>query len=384
MYKLKISYLSKLRNQKFPEAFDNICTFLERGEITEDYLAACLNNVKAKKGELILLRNKRMKHPLTRTMSELNSARQDYLLSLRSTITNSFRSPYADERNAAKVLDIWLDGHREYLSKPRIHDQNRLVYQLTEEVDKDSALESAMELLNLTRIFGSIKMATSDIKAAFVKRSADQEAHNKKAAELRDGAYEWMKLLINALELAIKLESENSATYVGYWNEIAKMLDNFNASEQSRSTRRRNTAEKNEQSVDDEVDGEMDVEVMSNTPATRTTPKTTTTMRNTPYSAAGLNNGMDMDLQNVEETNEDLAATGDAMNGSGTINNNDVAAPTDGNTAQADDAMTDNVAASEATATGNGELTDGNPKTATADGGTTGHSDANDYNSKDE
>lgn len=380
MDKLNISYLNRMRNQEFPDVFRAICSVLERDEITETYLADFLDKAKAKKDGLGLLKNMMRKHPITKTIRDMTLDRHDYLSSLTGKITAGLKSPLADERKAAQVLDVWLERYSAYLKLPKTTEQNTLVEQMADDIEIDSDIDEAMESLDLNSTFDSIKIITADIQNAYDRRSEDMEAQRIMANKVRREAYRAMKRLINALDMAIEEDNENSEKYIRYWNEIGKILDQFYAKVQMRSTWYKYAAEKkkNEQPVDGEVDGEMGDDANGNAPAARSTPRMTTTLRSTPYSTAGLNNGMGMDLQNGEETNEDLATTNDAMMGSGTINNNDVAAPTDGNTAQADDAKTDDVATSEATATGNGELTDGDAKTATADGGTTGHEGATD------
>ena len=380
MEKINLSFLNRLRNQEFPDVFRAICSVLERDEITETYLVDNLEKVKAKKEGLGLLKNMKRKHPITKTIREMTISRHDYLLSLRGKITYGLKSPIAEERNAANVLDAWLDRYLEYLKLPRTTEQNTLVEQMADDMDNFADINDAITSIGLQNMFDAIKAITQDIMTAYDRRSESKEAERIKANKVRNEAYDAMKRLINALDMAINEGNENSARYIRYWNEISDILNVFNAKVQMRSTWNKYAAEKkNEQPVDNGVDGEKDDDAQGNMQPTRTTPRMTTAMRSTPYSTAGLNKGMDMDLQNGEKTNEDLPATNNAMNGSGTINNNDVATPTNGNTAQADDAKTDNATTTEGiTSTGNGEETDGDAKTATADGGATGHSDAND------
>ena len=381
MHKLNVSYLNRLRNQEFPDVFRAICSVLERDEISETYLVDFLEKAKSKMNSLGLLKNMRMKHPITRTITQLTRDRHAYLLSLKGKITYGLKSPIIEERNAANVLDAWLDRYREYLKQPRTSEQNNLVAQMADDIDKFANINDAFNSAGLLNMFDSIKAITTDIELAYDNRSESMEDQRIMANKVRLEAYDAMKRLINALDMAIEEGNENSEKYKRYWNEISKILDMFYAKVQMRSTWHKYAAEKkNEQPVDNGVDGETGDDAEGNAPATRTTPRMTTAMRSTPYSTAGLNKGMDMDLQNGQPLNDSLTIDNDAddaMNGSVTFNNNDVATPTDGNKAQADDATTQNGTNGEAT-TGNGELTSSDPKPATVDDDTTGHSDAND------
>lgn len=389
--KLSISYLGKLTNQKFPAAYASILTTMEESVITEDYLKECLEVAKAKQDELGFLGNMRSKHPLTKVISEMNSSRHAYLLSLRGSANNALKSPFDDERKAGMVLVAWLEKYHQQLTAPRIYEQHNLVNQLNEDIDKYENIAEAMTTLNIARVFSSIRMITEDIAKTHKQRTRDKNAGNRLARLLRTNALTELKRLMNALDVAITQNSENRAVYVGYWNDIATELDAHNAAAESRKTRKRTAAEKDDKADGAEADGteadgqmnqmgSMGNDGADNAPKARSTGATATAMRSSVYATAGAKGGMDMDLQNAEETNEDLATTSNATMGGGAINSNDVATTADGNLGQADDAKADDAASGDAnstsTATGNGELTGGDANSASTDGGTTGHEGA--------
>ena len=68
--KISISYLGKLKNEKFPAAYASILRTMEGSVITEEYLTECLEVAKAKQDELGFLGNMRGKHPLTEVIRE--------------------------------------------------------------------------------------------------------------------------------------------------------------------------------------------------------------------------------------------------------------------------------------------------------------------------
>ena len=126
MLKINVSCLNSLRNQEFPDALASIFTVLESDVIVEEYVIECLEIAKAERKKLGLLKSKRKGHPLSKTLRELNYNRQDYISSFRGRINYSLKSPIETERKAAKVLHAWLNRYSEYLSSPRIHEQNTL------------------------------------------------------------------------------------------------------------------------------------------------------------------------------------------------------------------------------------------------------------------
>ena len=341
MKTINLSYLVRLKNQEFPEVFGTICSILERGDITEQYLVECLEIAKAKQDGLKFLKNMRTKHPLTKTIDQLTRDRHDYLLSLRGKATYGLKSPLATERNAANLLVVWLGRYHEYLKVPKTHEQSLLVDQMVNDIDTTPNLAEALNNVGMKDMFTTIIEITKDIRSVFDNRSEDKQAQSREARKVRNEAYKAMKTLINAVDVSIKLGTENSDTYVGYWNEIARLLDGFNAKVLSRSTRRKTAAEKMEglpveggeveANEDDVPEGDMET--------SDATPKGAVAMQSRPYSAIRLNEHIDVDLQRMEEEIEKSNALEGAMNGSGTFKNDDAEASDSGNAAKADGAV---------------------------------------------
>lgn len=340
--KIHISYMLGLRNQEFPEVFGSICTILERAEITEPYLAECLQLAKTKESGLKFLKNLNRKHLLTSTISELTRDRHDYYLSLRGKAAYSMKSPIVEERNAGRMLVLWLDGYREHLLFAKRHGQNLLCDQLADDIANNASLDEAMDKVGLSAHFNSIKSITTEIRMLWSQRSEDLEAQSREADLVRRQAYEVMKRVINALDMAIMLDGEDSARYVGYWNEIAKLLDQFNAKVLSRSTRRRNAAEEDE--LESPVEGEVNGEE-ENLPEgemnSRSTPNVMAAMHSKPYRVMGLDEPINGDLHNLEEEMDEWDTTEDAMMGSGILNDDDAKASNNGSAAKADEATED-------------------------------------------
>ena len=357
MKELHLSHMMRLKNQEFPEAFLTICSILERTELNEPYLAACLDLAKVEFNKLGLLKNRRRKHPLSRTLRELIFERHDYFSALRGRVTFCLKSPDAKERQAARVLHFWLEGYSELLSRPRMKQQNLLINQLLDDMSNSTAISDAMDDAGLRSYFNSIVDITQQIRDTILERSAERQKYREKAETLKRNAYETMKILTNALEMAIKLDSEDRDMYVDYWNEICGILTMFNTDARNRATRRRTAAEKeearkeNEQPMegDEDANAELDDEVlgdalegdanMDDVPVVRSAKsRSIQTLRNEPYHVVRLNGNGDMgtDLQPLKEEVEEPVSTADAMNGSGTLINDDAKASGNGTTVKAE------------------------------------------------
>lgn len=252
-----ISFLLRLRNQEFPAAYGMISSILEGEEIDVEYVTQSFEAVKAHNKKLLFLKNMKLRHPLTKPISDLKYNRQDYMLSLKGRVTSALKSPIVKEREAAKILDLWLHGHREYLSTASIHEQTMLVDQMMDEISTVPRIQTAIEDAGVMGIMDSIQSTTTELNETFLSRTKEKVAASRKASELRSAAYLDMKAFLNSLELANTLGDLDNTVFMGYVNEINDITDHFKAKYQSRTTRRKNVAEAEANKVENPENGEQ-------------------------------------------------------------------------------------------------------------------------------
>lgn len=342
MQNINVSYLYRLRNQAFPEAFSTICSILDRSEIAEEYLAACLAKAKAHIPKLVCLKNMNLTHPLTKKLSDMKYERHDYFLAIKGRVSNNLRSPKETERKASAVLDLWLHGYRQYLATASINEQNNLVIQMADDISSDLEIATAMDDADCSDIFSAIESLSINIKDAILKRSADRVAKRRKADVVRRAAYKDMKTLLNGIDMAINLGSDDSSTYVGYRTEISDILNQFNAKTMSRATRKKNAedAQKDREEGNSADGGARGMEVLGNSMMTPKMAQPKSTTMSGPYSVLAKHEDMGMDLQKGDSANASLTTEPLAMSESETNGGS----------------LVDNDKKAEATATGNGDL----------------------------
>ncbi|MDD2476558.1 MAG: DUF6261 family protein [Dysgonamonadaceae bacterium] len=244
MYKINLYYITKLKNQEFPAAYEMICSMLEEEELTVEDVAESYENVKAHIDKLHFLQNMKLQHPLTRTIRRLADQRNDYLRSLKGRVVSALTSPVETERKAAEVLNLWLHGYREYLSRARIHEQNVLVGQMMNNYQSKLAIQEAVADAGVQPFLDSISSITGEIKAALVTRAQEKTAAKRIAMALRRAAYRDLKIFFTSLQMAIVLNKNDSAIYQRYLNEVNDIMEQFKGKYESRITRRKNASEK--------------------------------------------------------------------------------------------------------------------------------------------
>jgi hypothetical protein len=345
MQKLKLkhfnaSHMMQLRNQEVKSSFDEVLRSLDKEEIIVEYVSETLEDAKAESKKLVVLRNMTRKHHLTKTIREQTSDRYGYFTVITDTVKAELKSPFEDERSAAKVLNEWLEPYRKSLSKPLLGVQTTLLEEMSDEVDKVERVAEALTTLDLIRVFNSIKLITEDIKSNITTRSTELSDERREAMMLKRSAYAKMVVFLNSIEMVLNMNGENKATYLRYANRINERLERYKAVVLSRSTRYKTAAEKEEASA---------------------TPPANRAMRSTPYNlTSSFDEGMDMDMQTKGKTNADSTTT-DALNGSETETKNG----------------SDNVANANNATTNNGVLSNKTNGISPADSNTAAHNGAN-------
>ena len=146
------SHLMQLRNQEIGTAFNQILEVLEGEEITVEFVATNLDDAKAEIKKLVALRNMNKKHRLTETISKQVKSRFDYFMVFNETLKTALKSPFEADRDAAKVLDVWLEPYRKSLPGPLLTVQTTLIGEMMDEVGTVEHVSEAIASLDLTNI----------------------------------------------------------------------------------------------------------------------------------------------------------------------------------------------------------------------------------------
>lgn len=254
MQKSLIPYMKRLRNHEFAEAYSLVCKRLVVGESTSENITQAVTEVDSYSSELKFLRNMRGQHPHTKNIRALREKRHQYFLSLRGQISYLARSPIAEEKESAQLLQIWLQRYHEFFKRRSIHAQSRLLANISEEIASSAEIARALSNLNLIPIITSIEVATEDIIDLNQERKDDTKAAAVKAKQIRDTACFKLETLWKALEVSLALRSGSAAESNSLMEGINLAISDFKALYLSKTTRREN------QKLEDELDSEPEAD----------------------------------------------------------------------------------------------------------------------------
>ena len=314
----RASHLMQLKNREFGSSFDRILKIFEEEEFSEEFVATNYEDAKAESEKLASLRNMSKEHHLTEEIHQLKKIRFDSLMIFTSTAKNGLRSPFANTRAAARVLDKWLKAYDKSLKHALIDAQSSLVKEMLGEIDSQSRISGAIETLDLKELFTSITETTKTMHNLIDKRGKEMADDRRKATLLKRGAYAKLIIFLNSIEMVLNMHGGDNEVYMRYVKIVNEQLDYYKAIVLGRSTRHKNSAENEASSNDNDVNGENGESAEGNnnnttTTTTKSQPKMMK-MYNDPYSVLTLNDSMDMDVQAMAMANDELVANGNALN----------------------------------------------------------------------
>ena len=336
----RASHLMQLKNQEFGSSYDRILKIFEGEEFSEAFVATNYEDAKAESEKLASLRNMTKKHHLTEEIHQLKQVRFNSFMVFTSTVKTALRSPFADDRAAARVLNKWLEAYEKSLKNPLIDAQSSLVKEMTSEIESQTRISEAIEKLGLLLVFQSIDATTNSMHNLIDKRGKEMADNRRKAMMLKRSAYAKLIIFLNSIEMVLNMNGGDNGEYMRYVKVINEQLDYYKAQVLSRSTRNKNSAENEASSEEDDVAGENGENAEGNANTTTTASKPKVMMRNgdDPYSVFTLNDSMDMDVQTMAMANGDSAANGNALN-ERELDNAEAASLVDNKSEESDDAF---------------------------------------------
>lgn len=240
MQRSLLSYMRKLRNHEFAEAYSLIASNVGLEELEADYLSQAVDNVQGYAKNLTHLRNLKRQHPITEQIDLLKNERHQFLLSIRGRVAYYMKSPMKDEQVAAKRLSVWLSAYHEFFKGAKIHAQSNLVDNMCDEIDTTEAIFSSVEALGLTRTIDSIKLVTTDIRRLHLQRLQEVKEESAQAKHIRDTAFAHIVTLWKSLEVSTALDTHDGALCRSLFESINWVIIDFKAKYLDKVTRREN------------------------------------------------------------------------------------------------------------------------------------------------
>lgn len=245
MEKMHISFIKDLKNREFYVLFNSLEDLLNENGGEDAIIARAAEKIKSHHKQLILLRDNKPCHHLTRVINTKVRNRTEYLACLRMKIEASLLSHKTEERVAAKRLIIWMSPYTKDIHKPTIGVQGQLVKFLMSDRDESKDIQKFITLLDLDELLEVIMDTTTEINKLFVERIKDKTHKAVNGKKVREAAYKDFQLLINAMEVSYNISSEGEER-----EQIAKLsqlinecLKEFRTELKSRNTKRKNKKE---------------------------------------------------------------------------------------------------------------------------------------------
>ena len=247
MNEFKISFLMGLRNHEFPKLYTQLCSVLEAETIEDVNVKESLEGAISHLEELKFVMNMRNPHPLTEVLEDQVMRRKTYLVSLRGRVFASLKSPIAKDRKSGKVLSAWINKHCKRVYIASIMGHSRMVDNMLQDYTINLETQEALADLGLNDVWDAIVAISQEVDSNFIDRSKQLAADVRKANAIRQAAYKDLKKFLKAVEVSLSLEKPGEHFFLDCSREINSLLEFYRVNYLSRTTRRKNAAQKAEE-----------------------------------------------------------------------------------------------------------------------------------------
>lgn len=245
MEKMHVSFSKDLRNYEFSLLISNIGNLIAKSESENSSLQKAATNLQSHQGKLLQLKDTKPSHYLTEVINKKVHNRTEYLIYLRYRIEGALKSPFPQERVAAKRLMCWIDPYRKELFKPSIRLQGVAVKFLKHDRDKSADIQKFIGVLNLDSLLDILVDITTEIKSLVAKRVKDKTRRAVDGKEVRGAAYHDLQVLISVMNGVYNLSdsTQERSQIATLSSEINEYLTEFRRELRSRTTKSKNKRE---------------------------------------------------------------------------------------------------------------------------------------------
>lgn len=205
MKKLHISFLHNLHHVEFKTFYSNLLRLMQGSEFTDATLTELLERLQSQKEDVDSLRRNVEPSYKTPIIAKLSRLRTDYLISLRLEIKAKKLSYIPEMRPAAKRLHTWLKSYKKEPYIQSIITQDIVVDSILGSIRENESLRADIALLQLDGLINAIAKTTQQIGLNVKHRAQDKVSKNKLGRDLRDAAYDEIRILANYLHYKVSL-----------------------------------------------------------------------------------------------------------------------------------------------------------------------------------
>ena len=205
MEKLHISFMTNLRNKEFFALFSLLESVLKENRTENTSLIQVTERIESHRKELLLIKDTKRRHHLTKVISNQVHSRTEYLTCLRMKIDAELLSHIPENRIAADRLKLWLRSYSKDVYTSSIESQGQLVKFMMHDKDNNIDIQEATTLLNLDDLLEAIADITESINSNYMDRLKDKNYKSVKGKEIRGAAYADLQMLIQLMEVSYRL-----------------------------------------------------------------------------------------------------------------------------------------------------------------------------------
>lgn len=245
MRKLQIGFMTNICNKEFYALFSLLEKCVKKHSTDNISLMQAKEKIEKHREKLLLLKNSKQRHNLTKVIQDEIKHRSEYLICLRMKIDAAHLSNIPEERTAAPRLRLWLDRYKKNLYKPTIELQGQLVKFLMDDKQNNNDVQEGITLLSLESLFKDIVSLTKSTDQKCLQRLKEKNHNAVKGKEIRQAAYEDLQMLFQTMEVVYKLSLDDTEKnqLKDLSNELKGIITAFHTQLKIRNTKNKNKKE---------------------------------------------------------------------------------------------------------------------------------------------
>jgi len=243
------SNLTNLRNGEVMNFFSNVLTVLNETDLEKTGLLVEVTELSVVYDTLRMHYKMERGSRITRSLVELDGARDQYFISLRGLLTHHAQGhPDPTKRAQAELLLKTVESYGTTLHRKNYQEETAGIHSIINTINQGILLTAAVKALHLEAYIEALQTANTEFDEAYLKRNSEYASIPKgKLADLRDRAEEWFEKIVLRINANLLL-AKDKTPFEALTSQIDTLVQNY----QDVVTRRRQGRSNTEEDLNDD------------------------------------------------------------------------------------------------------------------------------------
>ena len=225
---IKSSSLTNLRNGEVMNFFSNALTILNEIDLEKTGLLVEVTELSVVYDKLRMHYKMERGSRITRSLVELDGARDQYFISLRGLLTHHAQGhPDPTKRTQAALLLKTVESYGTTLHRKNYQEETAGIHSIINAVNQGILLTAAVKALHLEAYIEALQKTNTEFDEAYLERNSEYASIPKgKLAELRDKAEAWFEKIVLRINANLLL-AKDKTLFEALASQVDTLVQNY-------------------------------------------------------------------------------------------------------------------------------------------------------------